>query len=102
MNCTLEKAAKLLCENDNFIFLCHIRPDGDTVGSAYALKYALEAVGKRAIVMCADEIPARLRFITELSGAKKVLTAAALTYVAALVTSIMQILYYASRFRPRD
>ena len=37
----------------------------------------------------------------ELSGAKKVLTAAALTYIAALVTSIMQILYYASRFRPR-
>lgn len=38
----------------------------------------------------------------ELGGAKKVLTAAALTYVAALVTSIMQILYYASRFRPKD
>jgi len=38
----------------------------------------------------------------ELDGAKKVLTAAALTYVAALVTSIMQILYYASRFKPRD
>ncbi len=36
----------------------------------------------------------------ELKGAKKVLTAAALTYVAALFTSIMQILYYASRFRP--
>ena len=39
---------------------------------------------------------------SELDGAKKVLTAAALTYVAALVTSIMQILYYASRFKPRD
>lgn len=38
----------------------------------------------------------------ELSGAKKVLNAAAMTYVAALVTSIMQILYYVSRFRPRD
>ncbi len=38
----------------------------------------------------------------ELHGAKKVLTAAALTYVAALVTSIMQVFYYASRFRPRD
>ena len=37
----------------------------------------------------------------ELSGAKKVLTAAALTYIAALITSIMQILYYASRFKPR-
>ncbi|MBO5870693.1 MAG: zinc metallopeptidase [Clostridia bacterium] len=38
---------------------------------------------------------------TELSGAKKVLKAAALTYIAALVTSIMQVLYYASRFRPK-
>lgn len=38
----------------------------------------------------------------ELSGAKKVLTAAALTYVAALVSAILQVLYYASRFRPRD
>ena len=38
----------------------------------------------------------------ELKGAKKVLSAAALTYIAALITSIMQILYYLSRFRPRD
>ena len=38
----------------------------------------------------------------ELKGAKKVLSAAAMTYIAALVTSIMQILYYVSRFRPRD
>ena len=38
----------------------------------------------------------------ELDGARKVLTAAALTYIAALVSSIMQILYYATRFRPRD
>lgn len=37
----------------------------------------------------------------ELSGAKKVLTAAAMTYIAALVTSIMQIIYYASRVKPR-
>lgn len=37
----------------------------------------------------------------ELSGAKKVLTAAAMTYIAALITSIMQVFYYASRFRPR-
>ncbi len=38
----------------------------------------------------------------EMKGAKKVLTAAALTYVAALLTSVMQIFYYASRFKPRD
>ncbi len=38
----------------------------------------------------------------ELSGARKVLTAAAMTYLAALLTSVMQILYYATRFRPND
>ena len=36
------------------------------------------------------------------TGAKEVLTAAALTYVAAALTSIMQLLYYMSRTRSRD
>lgn len=35
-------------------------------------------------------------------GAKEVLTAAALTYVAAALTSIMQLMYYMSRTRSRD
>lgn len=34
----------------------------------------------------------------DVKGAKKVLSAAAMTYVAALITSVMQILYYATRF----
>lgn len=38
----------------------------------------------------------------EIPMAKRVLKAAALTYVAALLTSIMQIFYYASRFRRDD
>ena len=37
----------------------------------------------------------------DLRGAKKVLTAAAMTYVAALFTSFMQILYYLSRLNRR-
>lgn len=37
----------------------------------------------------------------ELRGAKKVLSAAAITYVAALLTSLMQILYYISRANRR-
>ena len=38
---------------------------------------------------------------TDLKGARKVLSAAAMTYVAALVTSFMQILYYLSRLNRR-
>ena len=67
MNCTFEKVAKLICEKNDVVLLCHARPDGDTLGSAYALKYALMAAGKRVKVECADEIPKRLAFITELS-----------------------------------
>lgn len=39
---------------------------------------------------------------SELLGVRKVLTAAALTYVAALVSAVMQVIYYASRYRPRE
>lgn len=50
---------------------------------------------KRALVVIRDSG----QFVDEdYRGAKKVLSAAALTYVAALVTSIMQILYYVVRY----
>ena len=39
---------------------------------------------------------------SELPGVRKVLTAAALTYVAALVSAVMQVIYYASLYRPRE
>jgi hypothetical protein len=63
VNVTLKEAAKILAEKDNILILCHIRPDGDTLGSGYGLKYALEALGKRAKVLCDDNIPGRLAFI---------------------------------------
>ena len=64
-NVTLKEAAKILAEKNNILILCHIRPDGDTLGSGYGLKYALEALGKKATVLCDDNIPARLAFIGE-------------------------------------
>lgn len=50
---------------------------------------------KRALQVIGDSG----RFAKEdYKGAKKVLTAAAMTYVAALVTSVMQVLYYVTRY----
>lgn len=68
MNCTLEKAASLFRDRENILILSHIRPDGDTLGSAYALKYALCNMGKKAEVVCADEIPKRLMFLAQLGS----------------------------------
>lgn len=57
-----ETAARLPCGEDTLI-LFHRHPDGDAVGSGFALKLILEAMGCRALCVCEDEIPERLRFL---------------------------------------
>lgn len=65
-NITLKEAAKMFVGKRNIRLLCHIRPDGDTLGSAFGLKYILESSGKHKVnVVCEDEIPKRLLFLTE-------------------------------------
>lgn len=44
------------------LILFHVNPDGDAVGSAFALRQALVTVGKNAWCVCASEVPERLLF----------------------------------------
>ncbi len=60
---TINDVVRLLIENDDILILSHHFPDGDTLGSAYALCGALQILGKRARVECADEIPNKFLFI---------------------------------------
>ena len=43
--------------------VCHISPDGDTVGSALALRLCLKALGKDVALYCQDKIPDILGFL---------------------------------------
>ncbi len=61
---------KLKLEKSVAIF-CHIRPDGDTIGSAVALKLGLDKLGINAQVFCSDEIPTRFFFLPQLKSVKK-------------------------------
>lgn len=45
------------------LICCHARPDADCLGSAFALSLWLSSMGSPARVVCADEIPERLRFL---------------------------------------
>ena len=45
------ECAQWLRERDNFLILTHVRPDGDTLGSAGALALALRELGKTAHVL---------------------------------------------------
>ncbi len=49
---------------DDITIITHIRPDGDTLGSAYALFNALKATGKNVQVVCESEISPRYRFLS--------------------------------------
>ncbi len=62
---TIKEAALILSQAEKILLLTHIRPDGDTLGSAFALKHALQACGHTVNVVCDDKIPQRLHFITE-------------------------------------
>lgn len=53
---TAQEAAALLRTLDDILLLTHVRPDGDTVGSAVALCQALRDTGKRAYLLPNPEI----------------------------------------------
>ena len=59
-----EAAARLRGDADTLI-LMHRHPDGDAIGSAFALRILLEGMGCRALCVCEDDIPVRLRFLVE-------------------------------------
>ncbi len=46
------------------LVLCHKNPDPDTLGSAFALKHILEALGSFAHVACGDTPSSKFSFIT--------------------------------------
>lgn len=59
----LDSAVDFLRKRDNFLILTHAHPDGDTLGSAFALKYALQLKGKNAEVKCNDPIPKKFDYL---------------------------------------
>lgn len=62
---SLTKAANRLLENEEILILCHRYPDGDTIGSAFALCCALRSIGKKCNVICGDIMPQKYGYMFE-------------------------------------
>ena len=58
---TPEQCAEWFVERDNFLILTHIRPDGDTIGSAAALCLGLRDIGKTAYLYDNPQITDKYR-----------------------------------------
>lgn len=62
---TLDSVCELLIPKKNTIIIFHVRPDADAIGSGFALKLILEAMGSKTLCVCESEVPSRLAFLTE-------------------------------------
>lgn len=58
----LKNIAKTLISQDTIYIITHENPDGDALGSSFALKFALEKLGKKAEVVLNADLPVSFKF----------------------------------------
>lgn len=61
----LSDIANILKQNDYFYILTHMYPDGDALGSAFALCRAFQKIGKHAKVIYDNPLPEKFQYLTE-------------------------------------
>ena len=72
---TLGALCNELAEQKKTLIICHARPDGDAIGSAFALKEILRQTGSEAYCICESEVPKRLKFLTSSIQSSSLVTA---------------------------
>lgn len=70
----LSELALKLKKETRVALISHVRPDGDTLGSALALSLALESLGICAEVVCDDPVPSRFFFLNSMERVDKTLS----------------------------
>lgn len=61
----LGEAADFLANCQDAVIITHQSPDGDCIGSGFALKEILTSMGKRCRVVCSDQFPKSFGYITD-------------------------------------
>ena len=62
---TTEDVVAELRKRSAFVFVSHVKPDGDTLGAGLALGLALRAMGKQVAYFQQDPVPRNLRFLPD-------------------------------------
>lgn len=71
-NTPLSQLKNVLVQTKNALVVSHVRPDGDTIGSALALREFLLANGVKVTLVCDGQIPDKFSFIPETALYKRV------------------------------
>lgn len=59
----LKKISKKLKKAQTIAIFSHLNPDGDALGSAFAMKYVLESIGKHATIYLEKAMPEKFTFL---------------------------------------
>ena len=62
-----EAVARLIREAETIAVISHISPDGDTLGSATAMRLALLKLGKKVSMFCDGKVPDQMDFLPGIS-----------------------------------
>ena len=62
---SMDELCERVCQKKNTLIVYHVHSDADAIGSAFALREILIAMGIPTLCVCADEVPDRLRFLTD-------------------------------------
>lgn len=68
----VKECVSLLKEYDNYLILTHRNPDGDTLGSAFALHRALSQLNKKSMVRCGDPIHPKYSYLWDGIGSDEI------------------------------
>ena len=63
MTTNINEIIGIINKYDSFLIVSHINPDGDAIGSQFALKYLLEDKKKKALVVNSEPIPFTYSFL---------------------------------------
>jgi phosphoesterase RecJ-like protein len=72
MTAKIEELKKVLFSEEEVLICSHIRPDGDTIGSALALREVLISKGIKVDLVCDGYIPEKFNFLPEVKEYKRV------------------------------
>ncbi|BCJ85308.1 DHH family phosphoesterase [Effusibacillus dendaii] len=62
-NRMLQEAADFIRQNDRFLLVTHVQPDGDAFGSTLGFAHLLEALGKQVVIAAEEPVPGKFQFL---------------------------------------
>ncbi|MDW7674306.1 MAG: bifunctional oligoribonuclease/PAP phosphatase NrnA [Bacillota bacterium] len=61
----INKFKELVNNENDFILISHVSPDGDNIGSIVALALGLQQLGKKVVAVNTDPTPSKYRYLTD-------------------------------------